>query len=140
MRVTKVIREYIEEQVNKKYPIVDNNHPYMVACKKFEGIAEKQSEVFQKMIINEVKLLMETYGKELPQGWVLEPTYTAEHSDLITLRGHQAYNDSPLKNEYYAWIKSQKEKRKKAVQDIIVTLELGGNRADLEKMLGKLGA
>jgi hypothetical protein len=42
------------------------------------------------------------------------------------------------KSEYEEAIEKTKEKRRKAVRDIIVELEMGATKADLEALLAKL--
>lgn len=134
MRVTKLIREYVTEEVNKKFPITDNTHPYKVAFKKWENIeqdiADKINE-YANSLIEQAEA-----ENELPLGWKLNLIKSSDKIDFYT---PWAYADKPqIEKDYCDWQKSQKEKRKKYIDDILITLELGGSKTDLEKMLSEV--
>lgn len=140
MRVTKVIREYIEEKVAEKLPYPEEP----------QGV---EIEEFNKF---EDKLIEEVIGKYT--------AYITDNFDKIRVEaywgGGDKVNDilavrecvknrtskprlsvfSVARKEYDQECKRIREERTKAVKEITVSLELGGTRAELEEMLAKVGA
>ena len=140
MRVTKVIREYIEEKVAERLP-----YPEIP-----KGV---EIDEFYKF---EDKLIEEVVGKYT--------TYITDNFDKIRVDARWGCGDkvndilavkecvkdrickphltifSVARKEYDKECKRIKEKREKAVKEITVSLELGGTKAELEEMLAKVGA
>ena len=139
MRVTKVIREYIEEKVAEKLP-----YP-----KKPKGA---EIEEFNKF---EDKLIEETISKYT--------AYITDNFDKVRVDARWGMGDrindisavkecvkdrickphlvvfSVARKEYDQECNRIKEEREKAVKEITVSLELGGTKAELEEMLAKVG-
>lgn len=123
MRVTKIIREYVEETVNGIYdPIIGNcSKDYSEKKNEVEDILEKMVDEFNaaaKKVIKEHGFTINSwYGKE--QHII---GYTCNFGD------EEFKSVSDKRNEL------RDEKRRK-IQDILVNLELGGTKAELDEML-----
>ena len=133
MRVTKNVREYIEREVEKRL------------LPKYE--AEKAEAKRQTDKLAEVERMMAeaaeaAYLNCLAQHWhELEdfcedntpnrlPTFY--HSTAVVIENRQNYDS------VHQWIRRMRDEAKRIVDDIIVTLELGGGRAELEEMLNNI--
>ena len=123
MRVTKIIREYVEETINGIYdPIIEN-------CSK--DYSEKKNEVEE--ILEKMVSEFDTAAKK-----VIE-----EHGFTINLwcgrEEHIVYHNGNFGDKEYKSVTDKRnelrdEKRRK-IQDILVNLELGGTKAELDEML-----
>ena len=128
MRVSKVVREYIEKQVNAKYPKTENEL-------KAEQVKELISKANQEMID-----LISKAKKEISNQVITKYGLTEEMGKQDSqYHDYRFYSfNSPIEIK----ANTDRENRRKAVnqkiEDIIVTLELGGTKADLEKMLQEI--
>lgn len=128
MRVSKAVREYIEKQVCAKYPKSENEL-------KAEQVKELVNKANQEMIE-----LMDKAKKEISNQIIAKYGLTKEmgkqDSQYHEYRFY-SYN-SPIEIK----ANTDRENRRKAINEkiknIIVTLELGGTKADLEKMLNEI--
>ena len=137
MRVTKLIKEYIEERVSERYPLPE---------KKESGIETAYAEMRERL--NEaIKEEAEIFIKE----WVDEIDYVGWRSSCRDDVDEQKIKDfvsamhldydaitPKSKSEYEKAVNETKEKRRKAVRDIIIELEMGASKADLENLLANL--
>lgn len=123
MRVTKLIREYVEETVNAIYePLIKNcDGDYYKKKKEVEEILEKLTDEFDvaaKKIIKE-------------NGFSID-SWDDREKTIIT---HTCNFGS---KEYMPILKKRREltdEKKQKIQDILVNLELGGTKAELDEML-----
>ena len=125
MRVTKIIREYVEKTINAKLTYGEPTREYKEAC---ERMNELQTEVNEK-VMEYMQKLCEEATAQLPEGFIIKP-----HSNYpIT---SNSYN-SPM---HIAARKHECEistKRASAIESILVELELGGTKSDLERMIAE---
>ena len=128
MRVSKVVREYIEKQVNARYPKTENE----IKADEIKDIISKANQ--------EMLELIEKAKQEISNQIIKKYGLTEEMGKQDN-RYHDYrfdYWNSPIEIK----ANTDKENRRKAVEkkieDIIVTLELGGTKADLEKMLAEI--
>ena len=123
MRVTKIIREYVEETINEIYdPIIGNcSNDYSEKKNEVEEILEKMVNEFDataKKVIKEHGFTINSwYGKE-------------QHIVGYTCN----FGDEEFKSVADKRNELRDEKRRK-IQDILVNLELGGTKAELDEML-----
>lgn len=128
MRVSKVVREYIEKKVSEKFPKSER-----------ELYAEQISELVNKAREEHFKRLKQM-KKELADEIVAKYGLTEEMGKQDSEYHDYAFYtyNSPIQCR----ANTDKEARRKAVsqkiEDIIVALELGGTKADLEKMLEEI--
>ena len=128
MRVTKIVREYIEESVSKKYQSAED-----AIVKKYEPMERAYDEAI-KAVKAEIK---EVWGKHLSS------FYTKEELKLL-MDNHTEYVPSTY-HVGMAWQQERAERRnalrdakEKTIRDILIKLELGGTKEDLDKMLSEI--
>ena len=128
MRVSKAVKEYIEKQVIAKYPKSENEL-------KAEQVKDLISKANQEMLV-----LMEKAKKEISNQIIAKYGLTEEMGKQDSQYHEYRFNswNSPIEMK----ANTDRENRRKAInekiEDIIVTLELGGTKADLEKMLNEI--
>ena len=134
MRVTKAVREYIEKQVRAKIE------------KKYE--AEKN----ESKRIKDIKADIETRAAEAARQAAITVFMEAKnYEDIldfdeksaqdIYMSGYSrvlALKDKVYQSSIHNWSHRMQNEIDEKVQDIIVTLELGGNKADLDRMLSEI--
>lgn len=125
MRVTKIVREFIEEKVKEKYTDRIN------ACAA--QYHEEQEEI-NKELRGIVAGANEQVRKFLEENYPSWAKANAERQ-LVSLY-------TPNNNEMYAEVRRREEELKRErnahITNIVVNLELGGGRAELEEMLAKI--
>lgn len=133
MKVTKIVREYITEQVNAKYqPKLD------AIAKKYDGALEKLNEIKEQTVKEMSEVVNKTWRERLA------PFYTEE--DLNNMTNDRCYVSEPRfwGAETIETKKRNKEsskiieERDNAIKNILITLELGGTKADLDRMLSEI--
>lgn len=131
MRVTKLIREYVEKRVNESYP---------------KSVAELVWEEHSKSInsaITEANEKVFEFAKKLAEE--LNAQYGFPSDSCLSACDH--YNSIRNKYDYDAEIykafrKAKDERQQKIdekIEEILLTLELGGSKADLDEMLANIG-
>ena len=125
MRVTKTIRGYIEKKVSEKYAdrITAVSKDYH---DELEAINNKIREVTNEANAA-LRVFLETEHSEWAKG--------EERRELLYSYG--PCNRDKQAKKITAVNKLEKEKRD-VIEEIIVSLELGGGRAELEEMLSKI--
>lgn len=123
MRVTKIIREYVEKTITAKMPYGEPTKEYRAACKKMNDL---QTEVNAKVMEYMRKLCKEATA-QLPEGFYIKPNseYPVTTSSF----------NSPMHNAASAHERETREKRQAAIESILVELELGATKADLERLI-----
>ena len=131
MRVTRLIREYVEKKVRESYP---------------KSVAELVYEEHNRKIkdaLTEVNEKVYEYAKALAEELNAKYGFPADSS--LRVRDH--YNSITNKYDYdseiyQAYRKARDERQTKIeekIEDILLTLELGGSKADLDEMLANIG-
>ena len=123
MRVTKIIREYVEETVNGIYdPIIGNcSKDYYSKKNEVEDILEKMVDEFDAA----AKKVIKEHGFTI-NSWDGEERHIISYTCNFGKKEYESIADK--RNEL------RDEKRRK-IQDILVNLELGGTKAELDEML-----
>lgn len=130
MRVTKTIKDYINEKVEAAYatkraalPKLDKDFDDKIhECEKDLNAAREEWEVMARKICA-------SYGFEVDTDWKDRPYH------LVSISSCYGYNVRKSVKEAEAALNMEV---RKAAQDIIVELELGGDRAKLDAMLAAL--
>ena len=127
MRVSKTVREYIEKQVASKFPKTE-----------IELCQEQQEKIASKMnqeYCDRVEKAKAEIITSLAQEYKI-------HEEEIAIRSNYGNVFSTFNTPTAMKANTAKLERQKAIHskidDIIVTLELGGTKADLEKMLAEI--
>ena len=140
MRVTKLIREYVENAVDEKIPLPAE--PEGITALKTEW--DEFNERITKMAIAEYVAFFTAHKGECT------PYYCdADFNDIDSIiryinnntRANCGSNTLSFaaKKAYEAERRAVGQKRKETINEILVSLELGANRAELEEMLNKIG-
>lgn len=122
MRVTKIIREYVEKTVNTKMPYGAPMEEYLAADRKLNDLCdrlEKQVEDYADELLASVS--------NLPEGFTIERTNKCIFSA-------SSWN-SPMNCASNAHQKEIRAKRAAAIERILLELELGATKADLERLI-----
>ena len=129
MRVTSTIKNYIREQVSAKFPTPKEVTDYNEYEKGVANFIKKYDDRLSKYI--------KSLEKEMKEA------NTMKYSVSASGRVFCCYNESQKEIDLYTAKNNAIVKRDmaidKAVNNIIVTLELGGNRADLDRMISEIG-
>lgn len=131
MRVSKAVKEYIEKQVNAKFP----KSPAELKNEEIDKVAVEMYNAYVEEMKKHSKDVINTLVKQ----------YNIKEDDIsIDENGHyyrsnpfQTYN-TPTHRAYVSARQKRNKMIEEKIQDIIVTLELGGTKADLEKMLAEI--
>lgn len=133
MKVTRLIKEYVAEQVTAKYPETEDEKLYK---EKLDKIQDKIEELEEK-IKSYAAVLCEEANKEFGiEDW--------EEDDKIHLYdSRRTILSSGWNNPYIKERSTLKNDRNKKISDtiknILVNLELGATKAELDMMLRNLG-
>ena len=125
MRVTKIIREYVEKTVKERMPYGKPTEANYEACTKMETL---HKQVNDKVVEYATKLCEEATN-ELPEGFVI----SLYGQNPITKSNYK----SPLQEAAIAHEKEIRNRRAEAIEFILVELELGATKADLERLIAE---
>lgn len=127
MRVSKTVREYIEKQVASKFPKTDIE----LFQEQQEQIASKMNQEYYDRVEKAKAEIIASIAKE----------YEINEGD-IAIRNNYGNVFSTFNTPTAMKANTAKSERQRAVRekidDIIVSLELGGTKADLERMLAEI--
>ena len=134
MRVTKLIREYVEKRVNAAYPKSEAELMWNAKSKKMNEALAKANE-----LINEAsKKIAEEINAEF--GFAVDSYRLEGRKDIYCRIIYPTHYGNC--EEYQACQKAEDERRKKikeTIEEILISLELGGTKAELEEMLANIG-
>lgn len=136
MRVTKTIREFIEKEVYNRLDV--------------KYAAEKEEANFQIKVAQEVEdaamdAAQKAYDKYMASAFAqysfLEDWHTDKERRCVELRSSTSFGlkDRLNYNNVLNWRRRKTDEARSIVNDIIVELELGGDKATLMAMLDKVG-
>ena len=131
MRVTRLIREYVEKKVRESYP---------------KSVAELVYEEHNRKIkdaLTEVNEKVYEYAKALAEELNAKYGFPADSSLRVRDHYNSITNRYDYDSEIYqAYQKARDERQTKIeekIEEILLTLELGGSKADLDEMLANIG-
>ena len=136
MRVTKTIREFIEKEVSNR---LDAKY----AAEKEE--ANFQPKVAQDVWAAAMDAAQKAYDEYMAGAFALygflEDLHTDKERRCVELRKHMAFDikDRLSYNGVQCWRRRKDEEARSIVNDVIVEMELGGDKAPLMAMLDKVG-
>ncbi len=140
MRVTKLIREYVEDAVAKRMPMPAE--PESITTLKAEW--DELNDRIIKMVVAEYMAFFITH-----KGECIPYRCDDDFNDIDTI-GHyvakHAYANCgsntlsfAAKKTYETECKTIRQRRQEIVNNILLSLELGANRAELDAMLAEVG-
>lgn len=128
MRVTKLIREYVTKSVNAVYE------------KKIKAVwgnykeEEKKIEEALIQMQDEFAIKLEEWAQLNGYRFAHHTTWSGKTDDVMLRCTVMPSDDTAIKAEANAL----REERDAKINDILLTLELGGNKADLDRMIAEL--
>lgn len=125
MRVTRLIREYVEKTIAERISYGEPTKAFAEAKKLMEeerAAAEKDVEAYAKMRLGNV-------NDRLPEGFKIYLT----SSSIV----YSTHYDAPLGNAAREHEREVQRKRKEAIDNILLNLELGATKADLERLISE---
>lgn len=134
MKVTKIVREFVEEEVNKKYPMPE---PDKVGMAQLDNDISNATERIRKeageFIFNKMKEAGIVIDERMVSIKVIDWRYFDKN-------GVSYYNGTvnALRAAYEKVSNEVKAKRETALKNILVSLELGGTKKELMEMLANL--
>lgn len=134
MKVTRLIKEYVAEQVTAKYPETEAEKQYKEKLDKIENKVNELNIQIKQYALKLCKQANEDLGIDV---W-------ADKNDKIHLTSYCCIIASGSYNNPYAInLQILKNDRNKKISDtiknILVNLELGATKAELDMMLKNLG-
>lgn len=130
MKVTKIVREYIEDSVSKKF------QPAIDALKDKYAIEEAAKT--EEAVMASIREAAKDLYRE-----VMANYYTPEDMEKL-MDGWSIYRPSSYRISYIAEKDYEDEKfaltkrMEDTIKNILITLELGGTKADLDRMLSEV--
>lgn len=134
MKVTKIVRDFVEEKVNEKYPL---------PVEPKEAI-ELEREELNNRVVEAMAAASEVLTAKLHELGVVYPATVVRMKitsfNRVSDDGGYTYADyiRPIRDAYLEEKAEVEAKRAKAQKDILVSLELGGTKAELLEMLANL--
>lgn len=134
MKVTKIVRDFVEEKVNEKYPL---------PVEPTEAIAQERKEL-EHRVSEAMAAASEVLTAKLHELGVIYPAEITRMEvtsfNRISDKHGRTYVDyiRPIRDAYLEEKAKVEAKRAKAQKDILVSLELGGTKAELLEMLANL--
>ena len=133
MKVTKLIREYVEEQVTSVYaPAIKKLEDQRTEeAKEREAAAERIQQIVEEA---EAKAIM-TLETEFPSYITRPMSYNrSKFHTMVCASSRPEYYNPELEQR----ISDLKTARAKAIKSILTDLELGATRKELDEMIAKL--
>lgn len=127
MRVSKIVREYIEKEVGAKAEIKRK------AVNETFSIYDAECKAMQDKVIKMTKQLNDELLAEMKE----KGMWFCRYNDRLIESSHTSIKPA-MENEKKKAMREVSEWEKNAVTEIMLTLELGGTKADLERMLSEL--
>ena len=134
MKVTKIVRDFVEEKVNEKYPL---------PVEPVEAI-ELEREELDHRVAEAMAAASEVLTAKLHELGVVYPAEITRMEvtsfNRISDKRGRTYAEyiRPIRDAYLEEKAEVEAKRAKAQKDILVSLELGGTKAELLEMLANL--
>ena len=133
MKVTKIVREFVEEEVNKKYPM---------PVEPTEAIQQEKSKL-ERRVEEAVMAASEVLTAKLHELGIIYPgikRMKVISFSRIDDKGNSVYVNysRPIQEAWHEETTKVEAKRAKAIKDILVSLELGGTKKELMEMLANL--
>ena len=134
MRVTKAVKEYIEKQVRAKI-----EHKYEAEKNESQRIKDIRTDIETRAAEAArqaaIAIFMEAKNYEdildFDEKFV-QDIYMCGSNRVLDLK------DRVYQSSVHNWSRRMRDEVDEKVQDIVVALELGGNKADLDRMLSEI--
>jgi hypothetical protein len=130
MRVTKIIREYVTKRVNEKFPKTKEEIAWEEYKSKMnDAISEANEKVYK---------FAQEVAEELNAKYGFDSNYCLYGIDYYNaVRSDYNYDFELYVNQREAR-EERDQKISKTIEEILIELELGGNKETLEKLLKEI--
>ena len=126
MRVSKAVRNYIEKEVEKRFPKTERELQH----EQNKDIVSQANQEIKDRMATALTMIMDDIAKKYNiTNEIAVRRYDRDYFDVWDC----ASQNNAIKDR-----RAREEQINKTIEDIIVTLELGGTKADLEKMLAEI--
>lgn len=128
MRVSKTVREYIEKQVALRFPKTESELQYEQNVNLVNAVNQEYEERVKKA------------KEQIVQDLIKEKGITEDIAKVNDLRYGTIFTTwgTKVKEQADFDYNERKNAEREKVEEIVITLELGGTKADLEKMLAEI--
>ena len=133
MRVTKKVENYIREQVKAK--VMPKYEAEKAESKRIIGI---KNDIESRASEAARQAAMAVYAEAKEYGDIFELDEDSIRKAYLSCYRPIGIKDFCYTDSVHKWDSRYSAEVNKIVDDIIVTLELGGNKADLDRMLSEL--
>ena len=133
MRVTKKVENYIREQVKAK--IMPKYEAEKAESKRIIGI---KNDIENRASEAAKQAAMAVFAEAKEYGDIFELDEDSIRKAYLSCYRPIGIKDFCYTDSVHKWDSRYSAEVNKIVDDIIVTLELGGNKADLDRMLSEL--
>ena len=133
MRVTKKVENYIREQVKAK--VMPKYEAEKAESKRILNI---KNDIENRASKAAREAAMAVFAEAKEYGDILELDENAIQNSYLSCYHPISIKDFCYTNSVHKWESRYTEEVNKIVDNIIVTLELGGNKADLDRMLNEI--
>jgi hypothetical protein len=124
MRVTKIIREYVVKAVTAKMPYGEPTITYKQHCQSLNDLTSQLNEKVNAY----AEELLASVGN-LPEGFTIKKTYWSIFESSTW--------NSPMHLAASAHEREVCKNRERAIENILVELELGATKAELERLIAE---
>ena len=124
MRVSKIIREYVEKTIVAKMPYGEPTITYKQHCQSLSDLTDQLNEKVNAY----AEELLAGVGN-LPEGFTIKKTHWSIFESSTW--------NSPMHTAASTHERKVRENREKAIENILVCLELGATKADLEQLIAE---
>ena len=124
MRVTKIIREYVEKTIKEKMPYGEPTITYKRHCQSLSDLTDQLNEKVNAY----AEELLAGVGN-LPEGFTIKKTHWSIFESSTW--------NSPMHTAASTHERKVRENREKAIESILIELELGATKADLERLIAE---
>lgn len=134
MKVTKIVRDFVEEKVNEKYPLpVEPKEAIKLEREELNNRVAEAMAAASEVLTAKLHELGVVYPAEITRMKItafnrINSNNSCTYADYIR----------PIRDAYLEEKAEVEAKRAKAQKDILVSLELGGTKAELLEMLANL--
>ena len=128
MRVSKTVREYIEKQVASKFPKTEEELNY----EQLSNLVNLANQEYDKRMSQ----LKDEVVAELVKEYNLPQTTVCSNNGI----GYHQFStwNTQIRNDCDNACRERKQAINEKIYEIVVTLELGGTKADLERLLAEI--
>lgn len=129
MKVTKFIREYVTEEVNRIYNAKKN--PFKEEYKACEETVNK----FRDALVEEIKARVQAFADENGcTRWDGKP-YIADGAVSGLSLGSMR---TKCEKDYFDWERANEKAKQDKIREILISLELGATKSELTDMIAAL--